>query len=79
MPPLMAPLWNAFCSLHESRGSNGHTSSAITWQEMAAWQQVTGQSLSPWEIEVLRALDAVAIAAFAKQAKAQQAAQNKGT
>lgn len=78
LPKLVEPVWNAFCAMHDARGSNGYTPNAITWQDIAAWQQVSGNTLTPWELDTIRALDGVAMAAFAKQAKAQQA-QNKGT
>lgn len=31
--------------------------SAITWSEMAAWQQMQGLPLEPWEAQILRRLD----------------------
>lgn len=78
LPKVISPIWNAFIAMHDARGSNGHAPNAITWQDIAAWQQVSGNALTPWELDTIRAIDGVAMAAFAKQAKAQQA-QNKGT
>ena len=78
LPKLVEPVWNAFCAMHDAWGSNGYAPNAVTWQDIAAWQQVSGQALTPWELEMVRALDGVAMAAFARQAKAQRA-QDKGT
>jgi hypothetical protein len=75
LPDAIRPVWNAFTELHEARGSSGHAPAAVTWQDIAAWQSVSGIELSRWEVECLRALDGVAMAAFSRQ----MAAQNKGT
>lgn len=62
-------------ALHERRGQNGYGPNAIGWQDIAAWQAVTGQALSGWEASVIGALDAVAMAAAAKQAQTTMKAQ----
>jgi hypothetical protein len=67
-------LWNAFVELHEGRGSNGYGSNPISWQDLAAWQSISGVTLTAWEVSVIRALDAVAMAAAAKQAAVQHKA-----
>jgi hypothetical protein len=64
-------LWNAFVELHEGRGSNGYGPNPITWQDLAAWQSISGVTLTAWEVSAIRALDSVALAAAAKQAAVQ--------
>jgi hypothetical protein len=75
LPDQIKCIWNAFAELHEARGSSGYAPAAITWQDIASWQSVTGMTLTGWEVECVRALDGVAMAAFARQT----AVQNKGT
>lgn len=39
--------------------------SAISFSDIAAWQQLTGIELNPWELDTLQALDQVALKAAA--------------
>ena len=61
LPPGTDALWGAFLQLHRSRGSAGMGPASIGWQDLAAWQQVAGVQLTPWEIDTLLALDSVAL------------------
>lgn len=50
MPEALGPLWDAFCHL-----SGGDEPVRLT--ELAAWQQVHGVALSPWEVDTLLDMD----------------------
>jgi hypothetical protein len=50
-------LYYWFCSLAAGRSSNGYGPNALTAVEIAAWCQVSGHRLMPWEFELIRALD----------------------
>jgi hypothetical protein len=61
MPDELAYLWEWFCELDAARGSNGFGISSISHSEIRAWAELTRVSPEPWEIGVLRRLDAVRI------------------
>lgn len=46
-----------FLELHDGRTGNGMGANPITWPDMAAWAELTGQHPLPWEVKLLRALD----------------------
>lgn len=37
---------------------------AIGWRDLAAWQEVCGVQLTPWEIDCIVAIDQVALKTF---------------
>jgi len=39
--------------LDAGRGDGGFGAAAIGWQDIAAWQRITGQPLTGWEAESL--------------------------
>ena len=56
LPPLpgsLQPLWEAYLQLDAGRGEGGFGAAAIGWQDIAAWQSLTGQMLNGWEAESL--------------------------
>lgn len=61
IPPGMRPIFDAFLELSGTRAPAMSGAAPITFSEIAAWQRVHGIRLSPWEIDTLRALDAVAL------------------
>lgn len=65
MPPAMRSVWWAFLQLHGARPSGGMGPSAIPPSEILAWQQLNGVELTPFEVDTLLALDAVALRAMA--------------
>lgn len=69
LPGSCAPLWEDFLSLHESRGTAGLGAARITFVDMDAWQRVTGKTLSPWDVEVIRKTDDMWLAEFAPKPK----------
>lgn len=52
-------VWAYFLELSSTRpiGYNGPL--AITYQEIAAWKDLTETPLSPWEVEVIKRLDKI--------------------
>jgi hypothetical protein len=46
-----------FAELSTARGSNGFSQSPITYAEIDAWARLTGRSLSPFEVDLLRVMD----------------------
>lgn len=56
MPPLPLPHIVEWWTELGMVGSNGMSPTALSWQEIAAWQSGTSVSLSPWEARLIRAL-----------------------
>lgn len=46
--------------------SNGNTLSPIDWEEITAWQHLTGTDLSTWDARMLRHLSSVYVASYHK-------------
>lgn len=57
-PPAGLHIWGWFLELHRSRPMGGMDAGSITFSELEAWSRLTGAAPSPWEVEVLLALDA---------------------
>ncbi len=53
LPKTLQPLWQIYLQLDAGRGAGAFSSVAIGWQDIAAWQRITGQPLSGWEAETL--------------------------
>lgn len=60
-------VWDAFEQLAAARGGNGYSLNPIGWQDMLAWQQVTGAQLTPWEAECIVCMDCAARAVTDKK------------
>lgn len=57
LPVGLEDLWGWFVQLHDSRGSSGFGPARISHLDLFAWQQVSGVSLAPWEVEAIRRAD----------------------
>lgn len=71
-PPIPAgteALWRDFLALHDSRGSSGFGPMRITFNDIDAWQRVTGAKLKPWEIDLVRQADNLWLSDFAPKPK----------
>jgi len=66
IPPALRPLWEVFLQLDAGRGGGGFGAASIGWQDLAAWQQTTGQQLTGWEAETLIRTDRAVRAVFDK-------------
>ena len=58
LPAGMGYLWEWFLELHAGRASSGFGPTPLTYSEMNAWAHLTGTAPTPWEVAVLKALDA---------------------
>lgn len=58
-PERMSHLWHVFLSLHQGRHYSMGEPSPLTFESMAAWCSLTGTRLSPWDVDVVKALDRV--------------------
>lgn len=66
LPDAGAWLYSVWRELAAARGGHGFGPQPLDWATIAAWQSLMDVSLSPWEIETLRTLDAAALAAMEK-------------
>jgi hypothetical protein len=57
LPPEAVHVWNAFVQLSSARTSNGFGPDPVTFTEVAAYVDLTGDVLDPWEIEAIREMD----------------------
>ena len=56
-PSLMSYVWSAFLSLSSSRNPALSGVAPITYEQIKAWTQVTGNPLSPREVDAIKRLD----------------------
>lgn len=57
LPDALATLWHAYLQAATGKGGGGMGRAVLTWQDLAAWQQLTGQQLTGWESETLIKID----------------------
>lgn len=62
LPPEVAHVWAMFCDLSAARGHMV----PISYQEIEAYGRLTHNPPTPWEIEQIKALDAIALGIWAK-------------
>lgn len=65
MPRAAAYLWEWFLELSAARAAGGFGPAAITYPDIFAWSQLTGRAPAPWEVALLKQLDAVFIQVMA--------------
>ena len=68
LQPGLAGLWDAYCELSAMRPA-GMGISAIPGSEYESWQRLSGVTLTPWEVDTLRAMDRAAMSAMADNRK----------
>lgn len=62
-PPLaLDHVWRWYCELGGARTSNGFGLNPISFTEIRAWADLTGADPTPWEVGLLKRLDAVTLA-----------------
>lgn len=66
LPSCAAPLWQTWQQLCVARGSNGFGPYPVGWNDLDAWQRVSGQRLTAWEAETITQLDRAARAVLAR-------------
>lgn len=61
LPDLAAHIWGWFKELDEGRGVDAMSGRMlpVTYNELKAWAELTGVTLSPFEVKTLKALDRV--------------------
>jgi hypothetical protein len=58
-----------------ARTSNGFGPNAIGYGELQAWARLTGRDPSPWEVSVLRRMDAAMLSKLTKKSGKTQASE----
>lgn len=61
MPELFCELWSWFLELHETRTSNRFGPNAISYSEIKAWSELTGRSILPHQVTLIKKLDRVVL------------------
>lgn len=56
-PPALAHVWEWFQSLNTGRTGSGFGMNPLTFSEISAWCALTGNTLTPWEVDLLKTLD----------------------
>ncbi len=56
-PDSMMPLWQMFLQLHSARSMSIDGPQPISYSEIAAWNALTGQQVTPDEVAAIRAID----------------------
>lgn len=51
-------IWSIFLDLNAARGSNGWGPNPVTHHEIEAWAWLRREPVRPWELDILRAMDA---------------------
>ena len=59
IPKEATHVWQWFLELHSARGGNGFGANPISYTEMAAWSEITGNRPRQHEWMALRMLDSV--------------------
>lgn len=57
-PEMLAHQWEVFLSLHAGRSYGMAGGNPLTWEAIYAWCNLTRVMLSPWEVDLVKALDA---------------------
>lgn len=65
-------LWLWFGELSAARGSSGFGMLPLSWQDIAAWSQITGSQPTPYEALTLRAMDTVFLTTFNEHRQKQE-------
>lgn len=55
-PAPLAYLWNRFVEIMEGASGGGMGPATITWTDLAAWGDLTGEAQEPWECRLLMRL-----------------------
>jgi hypothetical protein len=57
VPRELQYLYEWFCDLSASRGSNGYAPNPLSPSGIRDWSEMSGHRLNPWEFDLLRAMD----------------------
>jgi len=67
-PPQAAHLLGWFYELNAGRTSSGFGPNPLTWGDFTAWSSLTGTTLRPWEVRMLKRLDHLFLKTYAEGA-----------
>lgn len=70
LDPHAAYLWQWWCDIGSTRGSNGFGPSLITRHDIRQWCEDEGHILDPWERRAILALDRIYLASTVETTKA---------
>jgi hypothetical protein len=59
LPPATEHIWRVFIFCHANRTFGPHVANPIAFSEIEAFLRLTGESLHPWEIELVIRLDGI--------------------
>lgn len=71
MTPEVAYLVGVFFELNSGRGEGMSGPLALSWADIKAWSELTGERLRPWQVRQVRVLDVEYLNAFGKAQAAQ--------
>lgn len=72
-------LFDVFFDLHAVRGSNGFSMNPISYHDIECYMRVTATELTPWDVRLLRQMDAIMLkAARVSSTKTTTATAGKG-
>lgn len=74
LPGCVAHVWAWFCELSAARTSNGWGANPITFPEIDAWARLTRSEPTPWEIGLIRRIDAAILPKINKTGSKQEIA-----
>lgn len=69
IPPAGLRVWGIFLDLHATRGSNGFGANPIAYADIEAWSRLRREPVRPFELDMIRALDATWLEVAAAMAK----------
>jgi hypothetical protein len=58
-PDVARHVWDHFLSIHQGRSYGINGPNPISFQDIHFWSQLTGWTLSPWEVSTIKKLDVV--------------------
>lgn len=68
LPPFLVVLWETFIALSRKR-THGMGTNPISSLEIESWCRLHQVELSPWEVEIIEALDAAVMDVWVTQKK----------
>lgn len=72
IPEQAQHLWDAFCQLSLGRMLGTFAPQPLSYSDILAWAMLYGVALTPWDVDVIRSLDATALSYFIEKQKKDQ-------
>lgn len=69
LPYATEHIWGWFSELHQARTGSGFAPNPITYEAIYAWSQLSGAIPTPWEVSVIKAIDAAYLKTYVKKRK----------